>query len=198
LPLVPRPAAAYFDPGFQRWLNRDPAAQDSGSNLYVFLGDDPENHLDFFGLRSCKEICAAADQNPKIIVQDGQPSMGGVVCDSDGTKCPCPFSFPVPGQNQGGEFYHPGECPALDDILTKHEKEGHFNDTDCPKNRALCRAEDKPGVDSNKADCQQWKKDMKRLHDAIFDNRNSGRCARIMTQVLELTAANYNRQCAGR
>jgi uncharacterized protein RhaS with RHS repeats len=190
--------SAYYDPSLQRWVNIDPGHEGGGNNLYAFVRGDPQNQIDYLGLRSCKEICADADKDPKLIVQNGRASMGGVVCDSDGTKCPCAFDFPVPGA--GGDFYHVGECPALDDILAKHEKEAHFDDTHCKPGAGLCRAVDNPGVDSNKADCSQWRKDMSRLWDALFNSKgqNDGRCAKVLWSVYELTEENYRTKCAGK
>jgi uncharacterized protein RhaS with RHS repeats len=43
-------AHAYYDPGAQRWLNRDPIEELGGINLYGFLGNDPANRVDLFGL----------------------------------------------------------------------------------------------------------------------------------------------------
>jgi RHS repeat-associated protein len=64
LPLLPRTASAYYDPGVQRWLNRDPAA-DLGfislsrrivptaaiaANIYRFVGNRPVLLVDPLGL----------------------------------------------------------------------------------------------------------------------------------------------------
>ena len=43
-------ASAYYDPGVQRWINRDPIAEDGGLNLYGFLLNDPLNEHDALGL----------------------------------------------------------------------------------------------------------------------------------------------------
>src|SRR5580765_2148016 len=43
-------ASAYYDPGVQRWLNRDPIAENAGLNLFEFCLNNPINKLDSFGL----------------------------------------------------------------------------------------------------------------------------------------------------
>lgn len=42
--------SAFYDPGAQRWINRDPIAEKGGINLYEFVGDDSINHTDELGL----------------------------------------------------------------------------------------------------------------------------------------------------
>jgi RHS repeat-associated protein len=44
----------FYDPGLQRWLNRDPIAERGGMNLYAFVANRPSNGIDRFGL--CWEI----------------------------------------------------------------------------------------------------------------------------------------------
>jgi RHS repeat-associated protein len=39
----------YYDPGPQRWINRDPVQEAGGINLYHFVGNDPANLLDAYG-----------------------------------------------------------------------------------------------------------------------------------------------------
>src|SRR5439155_7450470 len=40
----------YYDPGFQRWLNRDPIGERSDANMYAFVGNAPLRSVDPFGL----------------------------------------------------------------------------------------------------------------------------------------------------
>ena len=42
--------ARFYEPGFQRWLNRDPIGEAGGMNLYGFVGNGPVNETDPFGL----------------------------------------------------------------------------------------------------------------------------------------------------
>ena len=39
----------FYDPGSQRWLNRDPEGEAGGVNLYSILGSNPVNGVDAFG-----------------------------------------------------------------------------------------------------------------------------------------------------
>jgi hypothetical protein len=68
---APHLASAYYDPGTQRWINRDPIQENGGINLYCFVEDDPNNAIDPLGLvyatytrkcdsgeeKICKQIC---------------------------------------------------------------------------------------------------------------------------------------------
>jgi RHS repeat-associated protein len=42
----------YYEPGLQRWINRDPIGEEGGINLYEFVFNDPSNRQDPFG-ESC-------------------------------------------------------------------------------------------------------------------------------------------------
>jgi hypothetical protein len=42
-------ASAYYDPGTQRWLSRDPIAERGGVNLYAFTFNNPVSVIDVFG-----------------------------------------------------------------------------------------------------------------------------------------------------
>ena len=46
-------ANAFYDPGQQRWLNRDPIEERGGDNLYEFIGNNSENAVYPLGL--CKQ-----------------------------------------------------------------------------------------------------------------------------------------------
>ena len=41
--------SAFYDPGTQRWLNRDPIQEDGGMNLYELTKNDPINYVDIWG-----------------------------------------------------------------------------------------------------------------------------------------------------
>lgn len=80
LTATPR-AAAVYDPELGRWLSRDPIGEDGGTNLYGYVGNDPANMIDPFGLEAVitlsdgKQLIAddAADLLKKInIVPNGQ------------------------------------------------------------------------------------------------------------------------------
>src|SRR5258708_7000362 len=40
----------YYDPGLQRWPNRDPIGEEGGWNLYGCVGNSPMNFVDPIGL----------------------------------------------------------------------------------------------------------------------------------------------------
>jgi len=44
------PAQAFYDPGVQRWINRDPIGETRGMNLYVFCGNNGIDRVDRLGL----------------------------------------------------------------------------------------------------------------------------------------------------
>ena len=43
-------ASAFYDPGLQRWINRDPIQEEGGMNLMRFANNDPVAVIDAFGL----------------------------------------------------------------------------------------------------------------------------------------------------
>jgi len=45
-----RQASAFYDPGLQRWPNRDPIQELGGYNLYEFVGNNPVLFIDLLGL----------------------------------------------------------------------------------------------------------------------------------------------------
>ena len=49
---APNLASAYYDPGVQRWINRDPEGESPGLNLFGFVSGNPVSHRDAFGLQS--------------------------------------------------------------------------------------------------------------------------------------------------
>jgi RHS repeat-associated protein len=42
-------ANAFYDPGLQRWINRDPIQEKGGVNLSGFVGNNPGNYIDSDG-----------------------------------------------------------------------------------------------------------------------------------------------------
>ena len=54
---APHLASAYYDPGVQRWINRDPLAERGGMNLYAFVSSEPIGRLDPYGLDACTDAC---------------------------------------------------------------------------------------------------------------------------------------------
>ena len=49
-------ASGWYDPGTQRWLNRDPIQEDGGANFYAFSENGPIDAADLYGLSCEKKI----------------------------------------------------------------------------------------------------------------------------------------------
>ena len=59
-------ANAYYDPGVQRWVNRDPIEEEGGINLFGFVLNKPVNLADMFGLaEKCDDNLPPEDLKPK-------------------------------------------------------------------------------------------------------------------------------------
>src|ERR1043166_7713932 len=72
LVLSSKRAAAYYDPGLQRWLNRDPFEERASRNLYLYVKNSPILENDPFGLWSTGDQALPGDNT---IVCDG---IGGI------------------------------------------------------------------------------------------------------------------------
>ena len=46
----------FYDPSLQRWINQDPLGEAGGINLYGFVGNDPVNFVDRWGLEKYTNI----------------------------------------------------------------------------------------------------------------------------------------------
>jgi hypothetical protein len=64
--------SAYYDPGMQRWLNRDPLGELASRDLYEFVYNDPIGGIDFYGFWATGD---KADPGKNTIVCDGK---GGI------------------------------------------------------------------------------------------------------------------------
>lgn len=165
---MPQPAAGYYDPGVQRWINRDPIGEIGGKNLYSFYRNDLINRHDRFGLcpKSCEEVC---DEVNKEL----HPPGGMVVC-RGGRPCPCY----TPGTDQPKK----GECPDFEKIVMDHER-SHLPNVTCegndPNKNTVPKS--KPGVDDDFEECRA-------RVQTIFDLRNaipnaSGKCKEAMEKL---------------
>jgi hypothetical protein len=89
---APHLASAYYDPGAQRWINRDPIGERGGLNVYRFLRSDPMRNLDPWGLscesdlKSCKEQAQYAFQNIRGLINCAKGS-GDTALDTFAAKC---------------------------------------------------------------------------------------------------------------
>ncbi len=50
LTLSVQTSVAYYDPGVQRWINRDPILEAGGVNQYAYVANRPQNRMDPVGL----------------------------------------------------------------------------------------------------------------------------------------------------
>jgi RHS repeat-associated protein len=66
----------FYDPNLQRWLNKDPIGEAGGINLYGFLGNDPVNWVDVYGLESYSNAALLAEEGCGIDDQFTDPETG--------------------------------------------------------------------------------------------------------------------------
>jgi hypothetical protein len=74
--------SAYYDPGVQRWVNRDPVDVRGGINLHAFVNNRPTTAHDRFGF-TCEDPCGQAKQQGI----NGTDPAGTVCC--EGAKYAC-------------------------------------------------------------------------------------------------------------
>ncbi len=67
-----------YDPNLHRWLNRDPIGEAGGLNLYTFVGNDPVDYIDPFGL---DRIVGWYGGNPIIVKDNPVPGQNPFVPD---------------------------------------------------------------------------------------------------------------------
>jgi len=46
----------FYSPGMRRWINRDPISESGGLNVYAFVGNNPVNFADPYGLDAFNDI----------------------------------------------------------------------------------------------------------------------------------------------
>jgi uncharacterized protein RhaS with RHS repeats len=56
-------ACGYYDPGAQRWINRDPIGERGGANLYEVLHNNPISTLDPLGRSVLDDLCDPNSKN---------------------------------------------------------------------------------------------------------------------------------------
>jgi RHS repeat-associated protein len=72
----------FYDPSLQRWLNRDPLGELGGLNLYEFVGNQPLDAVDLFGL-SCP---TKADCDKAYDDAMNQANQAGLACLESGIE----------------------------------------------------------------------------------------------------------------
>lgn len=65
----PNLASAHYDPGLQRWLNRDPLEETAGLNLFSFTENAPISAVDTDGLSIWRNTVRVCKQSGKLIKQ---------------------------------------------------------------------------------------------------------------------------------
>ena len=60
----------WYDPNLQRWLNRDPIQEAGGINLYGFVGNDPINEVDLYGLAGADDDLEPEGEITREILRD--------------------------------------------------------------------------------------------------------------------------------
>lgn len=137
------PASAYYDPGLQRWLNRDPIQEAGGMNLFSLCENEPVSALDALGLDGPGIPWPGYPTKPPPPGWPGKPPPGIVkgfsICQRDLAKdgsCDCGASV---GNAFGGEhtylqFVDPDGNNwgyGWGGAHTKPGPEGHFHPNSC-------------------------------------------------------------------
>ena len=88
----------FYDPNFQRWLNRDPIGEWGGWNLYRFVRNTPTRAIDAFGLHLWQglpiinlSICFSSEPggNPADYASIPSPSCKDCQSDPEGAEAKC-------------------------------------------------------------------------------------------------------------
>jgi len=111
-------ASAFYDPGAQRWLNRDPIGENAGANLYEIVGNDLEDNCDLYGLL--------------LII--GNPVVADPIIDPIIRPISIPFRFPAPRPAPA-----PKPSPPLPPVLPPPCPSNDSHDEDCKKQWADAR-----------------------------------------------------------
>jgi len=90
----------YYMAGSGRWLNRDPIREDGGLNLYGYVGNDPEDGVDQFGLVAAFSIPGWFKPDLYSLQHSGRPTVPTPKAASGQRvvpgKTPCPPAL-IPG-----------------------------------------------------------------------------------------------------
>ncbi len=96
-------ANAFYDPGLQRWINRDPIQEEGGGNLFQFVGNDSINAVDPLGEYG-NPVCGP---NGPVGPSTGTPeTIGNIIPPSNIPGGPWKWS-PDPNNPRGGSFNGP-------------------------------------------------------------------------------------------
>ena len=90
-------AQAHYDPNIGRWLSRDPIAERGGVNLFGFVGNHPQNDVDFLGLANAKVEVTYSPPDATKITPDVADT-GGSGTTSHDKKVTCSCACPTEGK----------------------------------------------------------------------------------------------------
>jgi hypothetical protein len=86
-------AQAFYDPGAQRWVNRDPIQEFGGVNLYGFVRNEPTSMLDSLGLSHGNPVPPVVISPPRpippaptILLPGGKPDAMDWFCHDAGSQ----------------------------------------------------------------------------------------------------------------
>jgi hypothetical protein len=181
-------ASAYYDPGVQRWINRDPIALKGGRNLYRFANNSPAQRVDFFGLLTDGDVCEQARAEG---LDNGDA--GGLICSGGGKKIPCVWR---PGQTQ---ITNPKAQDASIKCIWSHEN-SHKSEGDCPCDGSLSRLRLRDPKKEPESECRAYDAHVNCLIRAIFyDDVCAGdvECAAQLQKELDSVSSTRRIYCGG-
>jgi hypothetical protein len=115
-------ASAFYDPGLQRWINRDPIGESGGINLYISESNDPMDRFDPFG-----EADAPKDQPPVT----SPPGFGEKLFKPGTDNCLC-YALDRPGgELQPDKGFGNKNAKNCTDLLSQIKK--NYQGGDVPK-----------------------------------------------------------------
>jgi RHS repeat-associated protein len=77
----------FYEPGVQRWINRDPIQESGGNNLFRFVLNEPMEHLDALGLQIILWPRERVPPFPVPIVYPRNPYPGLPLSKAPGFRC---------------------------------------------------------------------------------------------------------------
>jgi RHS repeat-associated protein len=101
-----------YDPSSGRWLSRDPIGEAGGENLYGFVGNDPVNGVDLFGLQETGGGMVALQLIPPPVLPRQFPA-GSTPCSASVPRIsvPLPQCNPIADVIWGKPVQAPQPCP---------------------------------------------------------------------------------------
>jgi hypothetical protein len=161
-------ASAYYDPGVQRWINRDPAGKEEGVNLYAFAENNPLSHHDPLGLAvagaPCSDPCSEAQ---RLGLDNGD--VAGVVC-YGGRKYICVW---ISGGATGARD---NAARGIIDKCSRVHESKHLDDIDCPPGPCVTRPPFKPGKDPTRQECAAYRAELACLRGSLGDCKGNPQC----------------------